>query len=56
MSKYKMISPKVPNVPWQERPAELNGAPVWRYKENPVIGRNPQIFPTLDIGFYNGIV
>ena len=41
MSKYKMISPKVPNVPWQERPAELNGAPVWRYKENPVIGRNP---------------
>ena len=41
MSKYKMISPKVPNVPWQERPAELNGAPVWRYKENPIIGRNP---------------
>ena len=41
MSKYKMISPKVPNVPWQECPAELNGAPVWRYKENPIIGRNP---------------
>ena len=41
MSKYKMISPKVPNVPWQERPAELNGAPVWRYNENPIIGRNP---------------
>ena len=28
-------------MPWQERPAELNGAPVWRYKENPIIGRNP---------------
>ena len=41
MSKYKMISPKVANVPWQERPANLTGAPVWRYDENPIIGRNP---------------
>ena len=41
MSKYKMISQPVPNVPWQERPAELTGAPVWRYNENPIIGRNP---------------
>ena len=41
MSKYTMISPQVPNVPWQERPADLKGAPVWRYNENPIIGRNP---------------
>ena len=41
MSKYTMISPEVPNVPWQERPADLKGAPVWRYNENPIIGRNP---------------
>ena len=41
MSKYKMISQPVPNVPWQERPTELTGAPVWRYNENPIIGRNP---------------
>ena len=41
MSKYTMVSPKVPNVPWQERPENLSGAPVWRYKENPIIGRNP---------------
>ena len=27
MSKYKMISPKVPNVPWQERPAEFQMQP-----------------------------
>ena len=41
MSKYKMISQPVPNVPWQERPENLTGAPVWRYNENPIIGRNP---------------
>ena len=41
MSKYTMLSPEVPNVPWQERPKELTGAPIWRYNENPIIGRNP---------------
>lgn len=41
MSKYKMISQPVPNVPWQERTENLTGAPVWRYNENPIIGRNP---------------
>lgn len=28
-------------MPWQEGPAEFSGAPVWRYSENPIIGRNP---------------
>ena len=41
MSKYKMISPAVPNVPWQDKPENHEGAPLWRYTENPVIGRNP---------------
>ena len=41
MSDVKIIGPAVPNVPWQEPPAEMKGAPVWRYSENPVIGRNP---------------
>lgn len=41
MSKIKMISPAVKNVPWQERPANISGAPIWRYTENPIIGRNP---------------
>ena len=41
MSKYKMISPAVPNVPWQDKPENHEGAPIWRYTENPVIGRNP---------------
>lgn len=41
MSNVQIIGPAVPNMPWQERPETLNGAPVWRYSENPVIGRNP---------------
>ena len=41
MSEVKIIGPAVPNVPWQEKPAEFTGAPVWRYSENPIIGRNP---------------
>lgn len=41
MSKFKLISPEVANVPWQEKPEGLTGAPIWRYSENPVIGRNP---------------
>ena len=41
MSKYKMISPAVPNVPWQDRPDNRKDTPVWRYAENPIIGRNP---------------
>ena len=41
MSDVKMIAPPVPNVPWQEKPQGLKGAPIWRYTENPIIGRNP---------------
>ena len=41
MSEVKIIGPAVPNVPWQDKPDNLNGAPVWRYHENPIIGRNP---------------
>lgn len=41
MSNLKMIAPPVPNMPWQERPEGIVNAPVWRYSENPIIGRNP---------------
>ena len=42
MSEVKMFSEPVPNVPWQDRPANDNhDAPIWRYTENPIIGRNP---------------
>ncbi len=42
MSELKMLGcPDVPNMPWQEKPADLKGAPVWRYTDNPIIRRNP---------------
>ena len=41
MGKYEMITLAVPNMPWQERPENLTGAPIWRYTENPIIDRNP---------------
>ena len=40
MSNVKMFCDALPNIPWQEKPADVT-APVWRYSENPVIDRNP---------------
>ena len=39
----KMLNvPALPNIPWQEKPADYKlSSPVWRYSENPVMGRNP---------------
>ncbi len=31
----------LPNIPWQEKPEGLKGAPVWKYSKNPIIDRNP---------------
>ena len=42
MSKVSFVNvSSLPNIPWQDKPVDLKGAPVWRYKENPIIGRNP---------------
>ena len=42
MSNVKIIGADVPNMPWQDRPAEAEKhMPLWRYMENPIIGRNP---------------
>ena len=41
MSEVKIIGAEVPNVPWQERPKSQSAMPLWRYRDNPVIGRNP---------------
>ncbi len=41
MSSFKMIAPATKNMPWQERPQGMNNSPLWRYKENPIVGRNP---------------
>ncbi len=38
MSEVKIIGPNVPNMPWQDRPADIKDKseiPVWRYSENP---------------------
>ncbi|WP_312371498.1 glycoside hydrolase family 130 protein [Lachnoclostridium sp.] len=40
MSKVTMYTENLPNIPWQEKPTDCPG-PVWRYSENPIIGRNP---------------
>ncbi len=41
MNNVKIIGEALPNIPWQEGPKEFHGAPVWRFRENPIIGRNP---------------
>ena len=40
MSKVKLLCSSLPDMPWQERPQDCL-LPLWRYSENPVIGRNP---------------
>ena len=42
MSDVKILNaPDVPNMPWQDGPESFTDAPVWRYSQNPIIGRNP---------------
>lgn len=42
MSKVQILNcDPLPNIPWQERPEGIKDAPIWRYKENPIINRNP---------------
>ena len=40
MSNVTMITENLKNIPWQEKPEGYVG-PVWRYSENPIVGRNP---------------
>ena len=41
----KIIGNALPNIPWQDKPAGCD-MPLWRYSENPVIGRNPHYQPS----------
>lgn len=42
MAIHILNTANLPNIPWQERPADDNhDLPVWRYSENPIIRRNP---------------
>lgn len=40
MSKYKILSEPIQNIPWEDKPAGY-GFPVWRSKLNPIVKRNP---------------
>ena len=40
MNKVKLYCDPLPGIPWQDKPAGCTG-PLWRYTQNPVIGRNP---------------
>ncbi|MBR4711326.1 MAG: glycoside hydrolase family 130 protein [Clostridia bacterium] len=41
MSKYQILAPALENMPWQERTDEPSNSPLWRWNDNPIIGRNP---------------
>jgi len=54
----KMIGKALPGMPWQEKPADCK-MPVWRYDENPIIGRHQtmvsnSIFNSAVVPFGNG--
>lgn len=36
----KIVSPHLPNMPWEDKPQNYNG-PIWRYSQNPIVKRNP---------------
>ena len=40
MADIKIIGADLPSVPWQDKPKGCT-SPLWRYTENPIIGRNP---------------
>lgn len=57
----KIIAPAIKNMPWQEPEAIHKDAPVWRYRENPIIGRNPvkgvaRIFNSAVVPYEDGFI
>ncbi len=60
MSKIKIISPPLPNIPWQDKPEGCT-LPMWRHTDNPIIRRNPlpdvaRIFNSAVIPYNDGFV
>lgn len=50
----------LPNIPWQDKPAGCE-SPLWRYTENPIIGRNPlpgvaRIFNSAVVPYGDGFI
>ena len=57
----KLIAPEIKNMPWQEQEKKPENAPVWRYRDNPVVGRNPikgvsRIFNSAVVPFEDGFI
>lgn len=57
----KLYTPKIKTMPWQEPAGTCTGAPIWRYTENPIIGRNPidhvaRIFNSAVIPYENSFI
>ena len=61
MSKHKMLTGALPNIPWQEKPNGERNSPLWRYKENPIVPRNPvkgvaRIFNSAVMPYQDGFI
>ena len=57
----KIIAPAIQKMPWQEPKEKPVDAPVWRYGENPIIGRNPvkgvgRIFNSAVVPYEDGFI
>jgi beta-1,4-mannooligosaccharide/beta-1,4-mannosyl-N-acetylglucosamine phosphorylase len=57
----KLYTSEIKVMPWQEPAGESTGAPIWRYTENPIIGRNPvnhvaRIFNSAVIPYGDGFI
>ena len=57
----KLYTSEINAMPWQEPSGKSMGAPIWRYRENPIIGRNPldhvaRIFNSAVISYEDGFI
>lgn len=57
----KLLTTEIKEMPWQEPSGTFQGAPIWRYTENPIIGRNPvagvaRIFNSAVIAYESGFI
>ena len=57
----KIIGQEIKNMPWQEPEKPCVDAPIWRYTDNPVVGRNPlkgvsRIFNSAVVPFEDGFI
>ena len=58
--KHSLYCDALPNIPWQEKPKDGH-QPLWRYEENPIIGRDPlpgvaRIFNSAVLPYENGFI